>query len=142
MNVTIVRPALQAIYDRDGKLTPEQVVAEAADPDHTLHPYFTWDDTVAAHKYRLLQAAHLIRSCKIRVKVAPERTERVRVFTHVPTRQSYVPTVEALRRPEDRNVVLEQALRDLDALRRKYQALLDWSEVLAEHDRRRKTKAA
>ncbi len=141
MSVTIVRETLVALYERDGKLTPEQVVAEASDPDHPLHGHFEWDDTAAAHRYRLSQAGHLIRQCKVRVQVEPERTERVRVFAHVPTRGSFVPTDEALSGP-DRDVVMEQAVRELEALRRKYQALVDWDRVLAEAGKRRRRKAA
>jgi hypothetical protein len=141
VSVTIVRESLLALYQRDGKLTPEQVVSEAADPSHPLHNHFEWDDTAAAHRFRLSQAGHLIRTCKVRVRVEPERTERVRVFTHVQPRESYVPTDEALR-SADRDVVLEQAVRELEALRRKYQVLVEWDLVLNEASKRRRGKAA
>lgn len=73
--------ALQALYDERGELTPELVLAEASDPEHELHERFVWDDTEAAHRYRLTQAGHLIRSVKVTVQKSPESQPiRVRAF--------------------------------------------------------------
>lgn len=60
-----VRDELQAIYDEHGALTPAIVLAEATDEAHPLHKRFTWDDTEAASRWRLTQAAELIRSVKV-----------------------------------------------------------------------------
>lgn len=53
----------------DWFLTPEILVEEASDEDHPLHNYFEWDDSVAAHQYRLQQAAFFIRTVKIKVEI-------------------------------------------------------------------------
>lgn len=51
-----------------GKLNPENVVREAeADKTSPLRDYFTWNNKLAAHKYRLEEARALIRSVKIEV---------------------------------------------------------------------------
>ena len=56
---------LQALSDaNNGKLTPEQVLQAAKDPESPLHDQFVWDDQKAAHKQRLDTARHLIRSVK------------------------------------------------------------------------------
>lgn len=61
-----VAAALQEIADRNaGRLTPEDVVKEAFDPGHPLHPFFTWDDEEAALERRLEQARSLIRSVRV-----------------------------------------------------------------------------
>ncbi len=61
---------LQWIYEDNGnQLEPESVVADAADPDSPLHDAFIWDDTEAAHKYRLDQARGLIRWVKYESKL-------------------------------------------------------------------------
>lgn len=139
--MNVVHESLLGLYQRDGKLTPEQVVAEAVDPGSVLHPYFEWDDSVAAYHHRLAQARGLIRQVKVTVRVDPEATVRVRAFSHVQPRASYVPTDQVLV-SEDRDVLLEQALRELEALRRKYQGLVDWGHVLAEASKRRPRRAA
>lgn len=128
MKLTVVHQELLSLYERDGRLTPESVVEEATDPANPLHGSFTWDDSEAARKHRLNEARSLIRSVRIYIHTAPEQTRRVRAFTHVAPKQSYVPTERALG--EDRDVVLEQCLREIEALRRKYSALVDFDTAL------------
>lgn len=56
-----------------GVLTPEDTVAAAADPAHILHPRFEWDDTEAAHRYRLDQARALIRAVRVEISTTHHR---------------------------------------------------------------------
>lgn len=49
------------------RLTASNVLEVAKKPSSPLHPYFVWDDTDAAHRYRLYQANQLIREFTIRV---------------------------------------------------------------------------
>lgn len=60
-----LRSELQAIYDRRGRLTPDDVLAVARNEDHPLHDRFEWDDTAAAEQWRRAQAQELIRSVKV-----------------------------------------------------------------------------
>lgn len=55
---------------------------------------------------------------------------------------SYVPTDEALTAPGTRNVVIQQAARDLAALRRKYRALIDFDAVLRQELHQDEAKAS
>lgn len=130
--MSVLVSALVDVRDRHGTLTPEVVVKEASDPSSPLHGSFEWDDTEAAHQWRIQQARVLIGRFKVEVQVSPKKTVKCRQFTHVRSRDEYVPTEEALGDPEMRDVVLEQARRDLAALRRKYAALVDFDKLLAE----------
>lgn len=123
-----VRSVLMHIYEHEGALTPQAVLEHGTDPDSVLHGFFEWDDSEAARRFRLSQAGELIRRCKITVQTGPEEVRRVRAFTHVAPRASYVPTEKAL--VESRDVVLQQCLRDISALRRKYADLVDFDVVL------------
>ena len=67
-----LKDTLQSIYDEHGRLDPQLVVDLASDPGHELHDRFVWDDSIAAGRYRLLQAQGLIRSVKITVQKAPD----------------------------------------------------------------------
>jgi hypothetical protein len=49
-----------ASIERAGRLTPEEVVDHARDPDCPGHGFFEWDDSKAAHKHRLDQARELL----------------------------------------------------------------------------------
>lgn len=79
---------IQAISDKNkGRITPEQVVNAARDPDSPIHHYFNWDDKSAGDAYRLDQARTLIRSVKI--KITTHRTKVTTVaYVQDPTKES------------------------------------------------------
>lgn len=70
---------LQIIAEQNnGILRAEDVVAFAKNPQTVLHSYFDWDDTIAAHKWRLQQARQLIR---VMVTVLPSNNNvKYRIF--------------------------------------------------------------
>jgi hypothetical protein len=77
---TIVEDALEAIYEEHGELVPEDVVLAATPRNHPLHNRFEWDDAVAGHQHRIMQARQLIMSVQIRF-VSPEGQEhKVRAY--------------------------------------------------------------
>lgn len=47
--------------EEKGVLRPDAVVEDARDPASPLHSHFQWDDSKAAHAFRLEQARRLIR---------------------------------------------------------------------------------
>lgn len=53
---------LVGLYHKYGRLSREIVTAEAAEREHPLHIHFEWDDKIAGHQYRLIQAERLIES--------------------------------------------------------------------------------
>lgn len=71
MKVTqAAQDALQTLHKSKGNLSPHDVVAEAeADENSPLRRYFTWDDSEAAHKCRVIEARTLIRSVKLVVTI-------------------------------------------------------------------------
>ena len=75
--------ALDALTEIESKLglTPKNVVEQSRDPSAVLHPCFEWSDDIAAEKFRLNQAATLIRA----IKVTIEDVEPIeyRPFVHV-----------------------------------------------------------
>jgi hypothetical protein len=50
-----------------GRLTPDAIVADAQDEDSPLHECFEWDDSEAAHKFRLTQARGLLERMELAV---------------------------------------------------------------------------
>lgn len=122
-----VETELRRLYERDGSLTPVQVVREAESPDSPLHSHFEWDDSAAGPRWRIEQARQLIRSCRIVVETTPDRVVQVRSFLNVPD-VGYAPVEVALG--ESRDVVLGQLIRELQVLRLKYQTLCDFDAAL------------
>ena len=69
-----VRDRLEKIRSRNqGVLTPDDVVKDASSKTSPLHAYFTWDDSEAAHRYRLDEARSLIRNVKVEVTTTSSR---------------------------------------------------------------------
>ena len=65
---------LDRIKRKHGTLTPGKVVTESEPEDAPLHSVFTWDDPVAAHRYREFEARSYIRSVQV-VHEGPSGTE-------------------------------------------------------------------
>lgn len=144
--VQLVGETLERIRrEHGGQLRPEDIVQEAADPNHPLHPAFTWDDSVAGHKHRLWEARMLVRSVVIVVEREEERV-MVPFFVHVPPPDGaegaegpYYQSATVLVRRED------EFYRALGHLRAKADALIkscDSLRALAAHQNRRQLVAA
>ena len=73
-----IKDELERIRRRtdDGKLYPQDVVEFARDETTELHKHFEWNDSDAAHQYRLSQARRIIR-------VSVKYVERTETATHV-----------------------------------------------------------
>jgi len=126
-----LRDHLQAIRDEHGTLTPALVVDVASDPEHPLHSRFEWDDTVAAHKWRLEQAGQLLR---VTYRPDPEKPRDMRAFVaargeNAPTSE-YIPTEEALSDPLTAALVLRQMKRDWQIFKRRYDHMAEFANFI------------
>lgn len=127
-----VRQELFELYHRDGVITPAAVVDKARDPDTALHSQIDWDNEEAGGKWRLHQARMLIVRYDVVVETAPETNIRVRQFVNTGP-SSYTPIDDAFADPASREMVMHQATRELAALRRKYDQLVDFDAVIQAH---------
>lgn len=117
---------LQRIYERDGVIEPETVVAESQTPSAPLHSCFEWDDEKAAHKYRITQAQNIIRAI---VVVDEAKQPETRAFVSV--QREYHPVSVVVRNPEKREILLQNALNELRWFERKYNTLQELSAVFS-----------
>ena len=138
-----LRDSLQSIYDQHKTLTPELVVAEATDPDHELHPRFEWDDTIAGPKYRLIQAADLIRSVRVVVRPATDKEPASLARVWVAPREAtaphvYEPMDVIARDPMKRAMVLRNMEREWRELKRRCEGIEEfWPMVSADVPQKR-----
>lgn len=138
----IVRNTLEELWASRGRITPTDVVQEAASTSSPLHDYFEWDDSKAANRYRLFQAANLIRT--IKVTIVSERpsgeVEDIQVRGFMALRSAgdetapagYVPEHVVREDPEKRRIMLQQMKREMTALHRRYRHLDDYWSVMAD----------
>ena len=131
--------AFETIRKRDGKLTAAAVVDDARPEESVLHEDFEWRDEIAAEKYRQQQARQMISAVRI---VWDEKSPPVRAYVNVrlveqdalsaademhpakdPPARCYMPLEEVLEQPQLRTQMLEDARRDAQTFRQKYNTL-------------------
>ncbi len=116
--------------------TPEEIVEKANDPDSELHKCFEWDDTIAAHKYRLTQAQLIVRS----LVVTEERTDEKKnppiisraIVSTNENNNRYEKVTVAVRNEENYERLCNAALRELEVFKRKYSAIIGLRDMIEE----------
>jgi hypothetical protein len=110
--------------EHGGLLKPADVVAAAVPKKSILHDLFTWDDTEAAAKFRLVEAQRIIR---VVVTVVKEDHEPVRAYVSLlkdrDDGNGYRHVLDVLKSDDDREDMLKTAMAELQAFKRKYQRL-------------------
>ena len=117
---------LDRIYKAKGRLEPSDIVEESRSATAPLHSCFEWDDQKAANKYRESQAMLIVRSI-VTVQGGNEGPQQVRAFVHV--EQSYKPISVVVNSEKQMAALLETALSELRAFKRKYETLKELSPV-------------
>ena len=133
----IVGETLEQIESRDGTITRETFLEESRPEDSPTHGCFEWDDSVAAEKYRLNQSSAIIRDIKVTISSDSETPVRATAFVNImtnPTAQEaqYQSVDVAVTNTDTRQVVLQNALDDLNRLRIKYMDLVELSRIFDE----------
>ena len=151
----VVGEYLEAIRAKRQALTPEIVLADARAKRSPLHAFFEWDDSIAAERYRLDQAGHLIRAVVVTFDPTEPEPDRqvqlvgvaarplaparpVRAFLAIKGDDGaadYVGTSEAMADPSMRQQVLERAHAELNSVARKWRELRELGEVFGALDR-------
>lgn len=127
VSAQIAGPILNRMGE-EGRLTPKNVVNEARPEESPLHPEFEWDDAIAAEKWREKQAQLLIAHTII-VNEEDEKPEPVRAFYVTVEKSHYEPINAILKDEAKKNVLLENAKRELIAFKKKYKTLTELSQV-------------
>lgn len=119
---------LRALHEREGALHPETVVRVASDPESILHNLFCWDDTEAAHQFRLNQARHVISAA---VTILPVYNKPVRAFVSLSSerKEGYRAIEYVLRDKRCRTLLLADALKEFQLFENKYKGLHELAGV-------------
>lgn len=125
---------LTRVREMHGMLTPRTVLEDARNPESPLHHRFTWDNDEAAERWRLQEAARLLR-VTFRTTVSG-RPADLRAFwvvkgdEHSPESQ-YVPTPEVAVDPIAKRIMLQQMRRDWQRFRARYEVYTEFFEMIA-----------
>lgn len=64
---------IKSLQRDNARLTPVQLIEQSRSANSALHRYFTWDDTEAAHAFRVIQARQVLRVViRLQPKPAPQ----------------------------------------------------------------------
>ncbi len=126
--------------EHKGYLSPDTVVEAAADPASVLHDRFTWDDTEAARRFRLVQAGMMLRQIRVTImrpalpaETAGTKVIEVRQFQSDPDARgnggSYTRVEALIEDPDKRKSLLESVVGELRAIRKRYDELTELTGV-------------
>ena len=149
--------AIKAELDRlnaDGVIRPADVVEAARNKRSVLHDCFTWEDTEAAHQFRLIEARNLLRVYVLTDKV---KGMNVRAFVSLTSDRvkdggGYRTIADVMSDAELREQMLADAIVQLRNMQKRYKAVQQLDRVwdaldeveaqTAPKTRVRKTRAA
>lgn len=132
-----LRAELTRIYETHGRLTPALVVQEWADPASPFHNRLEWNDVEAADRYRLTQAAQIIRSVKITFVKSSGSNEKVRAFHAVRTEVGnvYKPADEVANDPFLSRLLMQEMEREWRQLKARFERFAEfWFMVNRDED--------
>lgn len=112
------------------KCTPENIVGYAHQEDTELHKCFEWDNNIAGHKYRCIQAQQVVRNLVLVKEETKEKTP-VRMFYNTGDRTGeYKPIKMILQKEDEYQSLLKQAMEELRAFKKKYSCLSELEEIM------------
>lgn len=129
----IIGPEIERVAAKvDQKLDPIHVVAAARPDDAPLHPYFEWDDGLAAEAHRLNQGRLLMRAVQITYlhrgdPAKPRELRAIPAFHHVNTGTEDKPEMHYMhinvirKQPSLLQQIVTNARKELEGWRGRYE---------------------
>lgn len=118
-------------------LTNENLVNASRPENAPLHNEFEWNDSIAAEKYRNVQAGKMINLLAVRIE--EKNDELTRAFYTLNAKIGSDGSYENIRKimvePEKKNRLLDIALKELKQFRDKYKMLNELAEVFKAIDK-------
>lgn len=141
VSAQVVGEAVERLSDRNGGVCPPSALVEDARPcSSVLHELFEWDDWTAAEAHRRDQARRTIRELRV-VRETDQGEEHVQAFVHVirmdddRAAEGYRLTSLVVRSKDEYGQVLDEAMAQLRAWKRRYEHLSELGVVLGAIDR-------
>lgn len=125
---------IMEICDDIGSASPRDILEKARDDETELHKCFTWDDGVAAERYRLVEAGQIVRLLVVKhtedeSKPEPKPIVFQRIFYKTTDNEGYKPVVQIMRKKDEYEAMLARAYSELQSFKNKYQMLSELETV-------------
>lgn len=116
-----------------GSLTAENVLTASQSPDSLLHSLFQWDDTKAAHNYRLQQARTILNNIEINI-ISDGESKVMSVFEIVNLGEGRVYKSIQNMNPNDVEYVKQLVKREINYLKIKLSTYNKFEETIKHLD--------
>ena len=131
---------LQELRDKHKGLTASIVIEDAKNKKSVLHGAFEWNDSKAAHEWRLHSARHLMRAVITKELDSSGEIRYQPAFVFVKTEEG--PRYESLARVLDddemRLQVINRALKEFEQWQKRYEEYEEFLSVFESFDKTRK----
>jgi|SRR3990170_5874 len=129
-----IKEELEEIRSQNnGILYPEKIIEYAKNPETKLHSKFEWNDSDAAHLYRIAQAQQVIR---VVMTIIPNTNKETRMYVSLSNDRTadgaYRHVVDVLSDETSKMQLIHDVLSELRAFQRKFEVLQDVSEHFRE----------
>lgn len=103
-----------------GTLAPAAIVDFARSANTALHKAFTWDDSEAAARYRIVQAKAVIRAAVTFLPAPAGGLVPVRAYAYDAPRNTYASTAEIMADEDSAEILLRQMRSDIQRAVQRY----------------------
>lgn len=133
VSADVVGKVMEEIEARDGEVTKEAFLEASRPEDSPTHNCFEWDDSVAAEKFRLNQAYHVILDLEVTVAedTSGSRTPAyVNVIKKTTSESAKYKSIDiAMSDDEMRMNVIRNALSEFEKTKVKYSHLVELTSI-------------
>ena len=136
LRAEIVGRELEDIQKRKGALTPDIVLKDASRKTSKIHSCFEWDNTKAAHAFRLNQARYMLRSIEVVIETDDDkdetRTIELRAFQNVENEDGdkvYVTLNQARENDDYWQQVKDSAIAEIKSWQKKYKTIKEFEVI-------------
>jgi len=138
VDAVVAHKELERIRKKNGGALDAEAIVEAAKVKKCpLHDEFEWDDTIAAHQFRLVRGREIFRYLVVSYDDAPEGASPVRCYSaerQEGPKHTYSRTEDILADPDRRALLLQESLMKLMQWRRQYRSLNELAIIFRSHD--------
>ena len=120
---------IMEICDDIESASPQAILEKARDETTELHKCFTWDDSIAAEKWRINEARLVTRQLVIKEVEVPKDRPEIRLFYKTDNESGYKPTHIIVQQEDEYKQLLARAYSELRAFKRKYSMLKELQEI-------------
>lgn len=129
---------IKRLEKKHGGATPTAIVDEARPDDSPIHPWFEWDDSAAAEKYRQEQARSMVQQIVV-VCESEGEGEPIECRAFVTVKEGncrhYASTARVLGDDELRQQVINDVLSDISHCKSKLKAFDGFGKALVSLDK-------